>query len=541
MKRNCKALKSEQFDVLIVGGGIYGAALCQEASGRGLKVALLEQSDFGSRTSGNSLKTIHGGLRYLQDFDLRLVRRMILARREWMAFAPHLVYPLPFVLPTSNSIKRHKRLFAAALPLVDAIGFDRNKGSNDDQKLPASQLWSAATIESYYQAGRWTGGASWHDAQIYSADRLIWFALRKAMTSGAVVANYTQAEAVQIQGGRVTGVRVTDLLRAETFNVAAKIVVDTTGIAGRRWAEVDSGQPDPTPSLAFNLVVRQFQGSLALGFPFSLVINGHEASGTLFAIPWQDRTLLGTVHLPLGECRGKVWPDRPVIAAVLEQVNQNCQGAELSPDDVDFIYRGILPADRKSAGLSLVRESQIIDHESRNGPTGLISVIGVKYTTALQSASTCVSLIVKKLGTSGVSQRALLADSFQTLVGQVADQVGHILHVVQIEHLVRCYGPDVNEIVDLIVQDPSLASPIGAYQATCAAQLNIAWRQEMALTVDSLANRLGLDFGGSVRDYAHCSQEEIERRNRLIGAIEKFLSSQADRSESGTIEIKSNG
>ena len=176
MQRDISLLSGSNFDLVVIGGGIYGACVAWDASQRGLSVALIERGDFGQETSANSLKTVHGGLRYLQDLDLKLVRKMIEERSAYLRIAPHLVQPLPCLTPTYSKLMKSKAAMGFALRLNDLAGYDRNNHLAPDQEIPPSRLVSSEEcrriLPGLPQKAE-TGGALWYDGQVYDTESLV--------------------------------------------------------------------------------------------------------------------------------------------------------------------------------------------------------------------------------------------------------------------------------------------------------------------------------------------------------------------------------
>ncbi|NIP27441.1 MAG: FAD-dependent oxidoreductase, partial [Phycisphaerae bacterium] len=196
MKRNLTQLANKKYDILIIGGGIYGASVARDAALRGLSVALIERADFGQGASGNNLKIVHGGLRYLQDGNLPLVRQMSRERQAWMRIAPHLIRPLPCLMPTNGRLKSNKWVMKTALTMTDLVSFDRNRGMSFTQYLPKSHLISSQKCQDILPglAGNFvTGAAVWHDGQILNSERLLLSVLQSAVVEGAQIANYVEA------------------------------------------------------------------------------------------------------------------------------------------------------------------------------------------------------------------------------------------------------------------------------------------------------------------------------------------------------------
>jgi glycerol-3-phosphate dehydrogenase len=176
MNRNLERLANQTFDVLVIGGGIHGAVATWDAALRGLSVALIERGDFGSATSQNSLKIIHGGLRYLQDGNLPRIRTMARERTTWMKIAPHLVHPLTCLTPTRQKLSRSRLALGVALTANDLLSFDRNHLSDPEKHLANGKLISQRELAHLlpgYDVSTSTGAAVWHDAQIYNTERLL--------------------------------------------------------------------------------------------------------------------------------------------------------------------------------------------------------------------------------------------------------------------------------------------------------------------------------------------------------------------------------
>ena len=209
MFRDPSKLANKEYDVLVVGGGIYGACIAWDAALRGLSVALVERCDFGQETSANSLKTVHGGLRYLQDFDFKLVRMMIEERSTYLRIAPHLVQPLACITPTYSRLTKSKAVLGTALKLNDIAGYDRNKSLDLNREIPSSQLLSKESCQEILPglpSEGVTGAALWHDAQIFDTERLTLAFIASAISAGADASNYVEATGLLIQANQVQGI-----------------------------------------------------------------------------------------------------------------------------------------------------------------------------------------------------------------------------------------------------------------------------------------------------------------------------------------------
>ncbi|MDP2055066.1 MAG: FAD-dependent oxidoreductase, partial [Acidobacteriota bacterium] len=273
MVRDLSRLADTKFDVIVVGGGFYGVTVAWDAAQRGLAVAIIDQDDFGAATSFNNLKTLHGGLRSLQSLNFRQMRLFIRERRALARILPHLVRPLPFVVPTTRTLKRNALVMRVGLAINDAIGSDRNEGLADPgTHLPDSQILSkeeTLRLNPIIDSKGVTGGAMWYDYQMVSTDRVTLSFLLSAVDAGATAANYVKANRFIREGNRVVGVRAEDSLTGNTFDLRATVVVNCAG----PWAAsmltdlplAAQGTPPPRLSRAMNVVTRKVVGSHACG------------------------------------------------------------------------------------------------------------------------------------------------------------------------------------------------------------------------------------------------------------------------------------
>ncbi|MFO7539905.1 MAG: FAD-dependent oxidoreductase [Chloroflexota bacterium] len=392
---------AQPYDLLVIGGGIYGVCVAWDAAQRGLSVALVEQAEFGRATSANSLKTLHGGLRYLQEANLSRMRLMVRERRAWMQMAPHLVRPLPFLLPTGSKVSRHKLLMGAALAVNDWVSFDRNRGLPAEKRLPNSRLISRTQCLAHIPglpAAQVTGGALWYDAQLLDSEAMLDAVLQTAVQQGAQVANNTAVVGFQQSGRRLHGVMVEDKQSGRQFPIEARLLVNCAGAWSDGLLALVNGRcPAPTfhLSTAINLVTRQLLPEIAVGLP-----SRHSGREQIrFIVPWQDCSLIGTWHAAYDAPAPSYRVDEATIAACLADINTIYPPAQLTRADVRQVHTGYLPARPTAEGaVRLVRESVIHDHSRRDQLDGLISVIGVKYTTARHTAEKAVDLALSKLG-----------------------------------------------------------------------------------------------------------------------------------------------
>src|SRR4051812_25172136 len=290
MQRDITQLAARPFDLLVVGGGIYGLTIACDAAQRGLSVALVERGDFGSGSSFNHLRTIHGGLRYLQTLDIGRARESIRERRALARIAPAAVRPLPFVLPLTRSLTKGMLAMRAGFAIDRLVAHDRNTAIPDLHRLPPGQVLSHREALARFPSLKglaFTGAALWYDYVTAEPDRLTLAWAVAADSHGAVLANYVDAVELIVQAQRVTGVRARDVLTGRSIELAALQVVNATGGAIDRLLS-PVGLPAGIPMLkAMNLVTRRSGGDAAIG---SRARSGRH----LFAVPWRNQLLFGT-------------------------------------------------------------------------------------------------------------------------------------------------------------------------------------------------------------------------------------------------------
>jgi glycerol-3-phosphate dehydrogenase len=411
LKRDLAALTGRPHDLVVIGGGIHGAAVAWDAAQRGLSVALLEAADFGSGVSWNSLKTVHGGLRHLQRADLGGLRESARERSALLRIAPRLVRPLPFLVPTYAGRPPSRAVLFAGLRLNDLLTVGRNAGLPAAQSVPSGRLLSAREVLDRVpglDAAGLTGGAEWTDAQVASTERLLLAFLHAAAQAGAALANYVEVTRLDHAGGRVTGVAARDVLGRDLLVVRAQVVVEATGPAlGGLLAQAGLVRP-PVPLLhAANLVLRR-------------VVAGTHAVGArvdgrfLFLVPWQGRSIVGTTY-----AAGTV---PPTAEAFLDEVRRAYPWASLHERDVALVHRGRVPGTKGPVGLRT--RSRVIDHQREDGLSGLVSVLSAKYTTARAMAERAVDVAVRHLRRSAAPCRTSLTvlPRAAPLAGSLAEQ-----------------------------------------------------------------------------------------------------------------------
>ena len=511
-----RTIATAPVDVAVVGGGIQGATIACRAAEAGFSVALIDKGDFGSATSANSLKIIHGGIRYLQHGNIKRIRESVRSRREMMRLFPHLTRPLPCLMPVYGHGIRGRETMRLAFACYDLLSFDRNRGLMEKNRLPAtgwlSPVNTAVTIAGLASTGL-TGGARWYDTLAENTERLTLEYIKLAVRHGAFVANHCEMTEPLTDHGRLHGFFVRDVLSGAERKMSCRVLINTAGpglerLAGnapRRWAT------------AINLVVKKrFFGDYAVGLegpdsfadPHSLVPRGKRL---FFFVPWrQTYTMIGTNYGRwTGE--GDFVPEAAALAQMLADINRIYPAAALKPEDVSFFHAGLLPIAADDDGFEAMPEleakGRFIDH-AKDGAAGLISVIGVKYTTAPALADQLLRYLGKThlagqprenryQAAQATGREKLDFAPALTALGGEYDKIE--------AHLTERYGDSWRDVFQYLASQPTEAGEPWLIPGLLRAELRYFIHEEMAMTLaDVVFRRTGL---ASVE----CPREDVLR------------------------------
>ncbi len=500
MKRNLENLANQIFDVLIIGGGIYGAITAWDAALRGVSVGLIERGDFGSGTSQNSLKIIHGGLRYLQDGNLSRIRMMARERTTWMKIAPHLVHPLTCLIPTTPKMSRSRFAMGFALTVNDLLSFDRNHPVDPEKHLLDGMIVSQRELSRIlpgYDVSTSTGGAVWYDAQIYNSERLLLEFILSAVDAGAEVANYVEAISFLQRNDRIVGVRAKDSQTGQIFDIQAKLVINCAGAWTDCLLEKAALHSEYVTSVAMNVIVDQVWSAVAVGLT-SQPVNGKPPQ-VLFIVPWRNKSMIGTCHIPWRDAPHTFKLSEAMVQEFLSQINSAHPALKLSLEDVRHVTWGFLPVNRADANrhpVRLTRDGVVIDHQKKDGISGLISVLGAKYTTARMVAEQAMDLAVIQLGmttkkcqTHMIPVRGGKIEDFRAFLRKALRKVPRVIYEKSTEHLVYTYGSEYQKLVECVLRQPDLARRIDPPQPVTVAEVEHAVHHEMALTLADVIGR----------------------------------------------------
>jgi glycerol-3-phosphate dehydrogenase len=512
MARALAALAGKEFDVLVVGGGVTGAVTAWDAAQRGLSVALLERGDFGGATSAESLKVVHGGVRYLQHLDIVRVRESSRERRALLRMAPHLVQPMPFVVPTYGHGMRGPEILRAAFAMLNALTADRNRGLTDPaRRIPAAKIVSRSRVLEWFpdldQDGL-TGAGVFYDGQMFNPPRLVWALVRTAARVGAAVANYCDVTALLLQGRRVIGVRVEDRLGGEKFEVRARTVVNAAGPYAEALlvrSGIRAARSVPfSRDMALVLKRRLVDGrGLALQTRYrdpSAVLS--RGARHLFLVPWRGRTLVGVNSL--------IWRDEPDRLRVTEaevsdfvtEIAEADPKLGLTMDDVALVMAGLLPVekgDEEGGNVSFGKRPLVVDNARSDNVQGLVSAISNRYTVARGVAEKAVDLVYHKLGRSVRPSRTEVtrihgADFFRfdELVREVAAALPEGLEPAMADRLARDHGSAYGEVLRLARERPELGVPVGGSDILRAEVVHAARSEMVCKLSDAVFGRTGI-------------------------------------------------
>lgn len=380
--RNVNEAIDRHYELIVVGGGIYGVSLAMEAARRGVRPLLIERDDFGGATSWNSHRILHGGFRYLQTLDLKRFRESVQERRWFCQQFPDLVRPLKCLMPLYGSGLRRPSVFKAALLINDLMSRKRNVGVRGDRQLPNGRLLSVAETESLCEMvdrRGLRGGGLWYDAVMTNSQRVVIELLHWACHNGATALNYVECRAPLLEGQRIAGVRAVDHVAGQMVEFRAPVLINCGGPWCRELARrLDRDEPRLfRPSLAFAaLLDRPPLSDAALA-----VTPNYPGARTYFLHPWRCRILAGTFHAPWDGPTDQPQPRRQQIGAFITDLNAAVPDLNLTTADIIRLYPGLLPAEAEGA-VEVADREVIVDHSKIGGAAGLWSVSGVKFTTA---------------------------------------------------------------------------------------------------------------------------------------------------------------
>jgi glycerol-3-phosphate dehydrogenase len=552
MKRDLNRLANTEFDLLIIGGGITGAFLAHDAVLRGLTVALVEKNDFGGSTSAASSKLLHGGIRYLPKGHLWKVRESYRETAIFQHIAPHLTRWLPFLIPTeSTSIMKGKPAMQLAMALYGMCGAGLDKLITDPSKRPPARSFMdprsaqehARLLRSLPQL---TGGQVLWESHMHNSERMTLAVLKTAFRGGAAIANHCSVRQLLWQKDRVIGAQVMDQLTGETFDIRARITLNSTGphvqiingsAPGLRLKRRLTGF-----SKGVHLVTRQLEPEYALALTTGKKLEGLVSRGGrhFFIIPWRGCSLIGTTNVPFSGNIDDIQVTSRDIDDFLAEINESLPDAQLTTNDIRYSFCGLYPLVAKDVRTDTYQgtgDYQVLDHEKARGVKGIITVLGAKYTTTRHVAESGINLAAAKLGfrthpcTSAITRLAEgEIEHLHHFKEECYRQYRQVLPESLISELIMNHGKEIHEIIAAGRKEDTLQK-VTAERNVLNAEIDHAIHHEMAITLDDLLfRRTGLGTIGhpGIPAITHCASRMADvlgwstaEKNRQIALAER--------------------
>ncbi len=550
-------LRNQQFDLIIIGGGINGAGTARDAALRGLKTLLIDQGDFGGAV-GWSSRLIHGGLRYLEYFEFNLVRESLRERELLLSNAAHLVQPLQMTIPIYRGNKRGPQLVQLGMFLYDILSFDRTvPGHRMLKPAPFGQLYRGV------KGDRLTGAAQYFDAQAAHAEQLCLENVLSAQAAGATTLNYTAATRLTqpSQGGLIENITLEDTRTGETVELDTRnaVLINTAGpwvdkVLNRGW---QNGQTKPLSPRRWiggtkgsHIIVDPFPGAPVDG---ALYVEAETDGRPYFIIPWLGKYLIGTTDLRTTQDPGDLKASDEEIDYLLAETNRVLPQAQLRREDVCFTYAGMrpLPYSEGKKTSSITRSHIVVDHNTPDagGISNLLSLVGGKLTTyrkvgeeltdatyekLRRAAPPCKTQTLPLPGANGLTTDALIQAVAQYRTAAEASQK---LSLATLQHLFRTYGMRAWDVLKLVDAAPDLAQLLQPELPDIRAQVVYAVQTELAQTLVDLGFRRLLtahraNYGRDALPamvatlQQHCGWSE-EQCDRQIQAYHRYVETHA--------------
>lgn len=509
------------YDLVVIGAGINGLGIARDAAARGLRVALVEKEDIGSGTSSWSGRLIHGGLRYLEQGDIRLVRESLRERERLFRLAPHLVKPVPLMMPFYAHNRRSKWTVRAGMIAYDLLSFD--KSTNMHRVL--SRAETLKRFPKMHPDGL-QGSAIFMDGQVVWSERLCAEVALSAASEGCHIFTHSRVDGFVQDGDRLTGVTYTDALTGARHTLRTRLAVNAAG----PWVDaVLKGQPAGGKrhiggAKGSHLVVDPFPGA-----PDDVVYYESREDGRLvLVIPWGDRYLIGTTDKKFDDDPDTVKADASEVDYLLSEVNSLIPTANLTREDILYTYSGVrpLPYVPEKSEWKVPRSHVIHDHapECR----GLLSIIGGKLTTYRSLAEETVDAIFKRLGrkaprctTATTLFPGARVEDFDAYRDQLAETTQASAETVA--RLVHIYGARAGDILAMGRDDPRMLEVFDPDSGAIAAELVFTFRTEFCRTLaDALIRRIMVGLNGT------CGRDVVERAAEILGDSEGWDAARRD-------------
>lgn len=505
MKRFTENYRGEKFDLIVIGGGITGAAVAYDAASRGLSVALIDKKDFGGATSAATSKLIHGGLRYLATMEFGLVRESLRERKTMENIAPNFVYPMASMVTTNKlKITNTKLIIKIGMILYDILSYDKGWTWDRGKRIPLHQSLSREKVielEPSVKREGLTGASVYYDCISIFPERLTLAFIKSAIANGASVANYAEVKEFLFSDGKqIAGVRVRDIITGKLIDIHGELTIN----CGGPWADIilglarkQTGGEQLRRSEGIHIITKKLVNDHILG---TMTAKGRH----IFIIPWRGRSIIGTTDK---EYIGK--PDEYHVTAqsiqeLLDEVNDSYGFPPLTFKDIQHTWGGLRPLveDQTEDVYESSRKYEIYDNKE-DGLDGLITVEGGKYTTSRNLAEHVLKVVGKKFGKK---LKKVSTDKVYLKVSEIPDMETFIEKIVRengdfdkktVEYLGRNYGLEYAGVLELARKNRALAKVLND-DGEILAQAVYAVRFELAQTLnDVLFRRTGIGTLGN--------------------------------------------
>lgn len=535
MQRNPKKLIEQQYDILVIGGGITGACIAHDAVLRGFSVALVEKGDFGGYTSSASSKLLHGGVRYLPKGQVWKVRESAREQAIFQRLAPHLTHWLPFLIPTQQgswtkgriALKTAMKIYQMCCAGLRALITDPAKKPPVPEFLDREHALLRVPHLAALQG--LNGAQVIYESHMYSSERMTLAFLKTAAHNGVRIANYMEVKRLLTTDGRVTGAALRDSITGEDFQINASLVVNT---AGPYVQAINSSLPalrlkNKLTGFArgVHLVTRQIEPKYALALTTKKKTEGFVSRGGrhFFILPWRGRSLIGTTNVPFPDELDDIKVTSTDVQDFLADINDALPDIKLTRDDVYYSFTGIYPLiaeEIKPDTYQGTGEYQIVDHGRTDGVEGVVTALGAKYTTARNVAAKTVNLAAAKLHKA---TSPCCTEETPLLEGKIND-LSRFIEVRQqrfapelpedaVTHLIRYYGTEIDNLVRL-GKEKKLLNRITPDRETLEVEIVYAVQHEMAQTLDDVIfRRTGLGIIG------HPGHKALNRCADMMGEL----------------------
>jgi glycerol-3-phosphate dehydrogenase len=486
------------FDLIVIGAGINGAGIARDAAMRGLRVLLLDKGDISNGTTAWSTRLIHGGLRYLEHFEIGLVRESLRERQVLLGIAPHLVKPIPMMIPIYRHSKRSRLAIRAGMIAYDLLSLD--KSLQRHQMLTRDE---ALSREPGLNSEGLAGAAAYYDCQVQYAERLALENVIAARDNGTIIRTYSRVDRFAREDGRVLGVEYTDLATGAKCEAIAPITINVAG----PWVDeiLERGGVGPGRLIGgtkgSHIIVNEFPGAPRAG----VYAEARSDRRPFFIIPWNKLYLIGTTDTRFSGNLDLLAADELEIGYLIDEANHVIPGAGLDRGSVLYSYAGVRPlpyADGKQES-AITRRHIIHDHSGDPGRPlhGLISVIGGKLTTYRSLSQQVLDRVFKKLGrtsppcqTAGVPLPGAAGNKLSESTDLLRARPG--VDEATVDHLISVYGSRARLVLEIAHCQPQLARQVDSHTGAIAAEILFAFTAEMARTLaDVLLRRTMIGMG----------------------------------------------